>query len=637
MKPETFRIWADILPEPCGLLRADGEILASNAPAARLGLQGSLLEWVLETEVDAVRTALLQAARTRTPRPLRLPTAAGIFQAHLALLQRTGDEAWLLLRITETDASRFVALNRQVEQLLTEIRRRRESEAALATERERLAVTLASIGDGVVTVDTEARVVLLNPIAEQLTGWTADEARGLPLEAVFRIFDERSGAPAVDPVGKVLRTGRIVGLANHTALEARDGTRRSIADSAAPIRAHDGSILGVVLVFRDVTHQHRIEEALARAGKLESLGLLAGGIAHDFNNILTAVLGNLSLAEARLPADHPVREDITEAVRAGGRAQDLTRQLLTFARGGAPIKRATSLDEILRETATFVLQGSSTALVLEVPSRLWTADVDAGQISQVVHNLVLNAHQAMPHGGRIIVRAANIEIGPVADLPLPPGPYLRVDIDDDGAGLPSEHLPRLFDPFFTTKPTGTGLGLTTVYSIVHRHGGHVEAQNLPEGGARFSFWVPVAASPPDTAPGPREPSPRQPLHVLVMDDNAVLRNLAAACLKQLGCTGRFTEDGEHAIEAYRAAFAAGRPFDVVLMDLTVPGGMGGLEAMARIRAIDPDVRAIVTSGYSSDPVLSDYREHGFAAVLPKPWRIEDLSRALATARRAVPV
>jgi len=630
MTPAAFRVWADLFSEPCALVTTEGNVHACNAACANIGLTpGSLLDGLTDADAARLREALRRAARSRSPMPWRLPTSQGLLSMRLALLERDGEQAWLLLRVTEETAARFLVLTRQVERLTAEISRRRESEAALAAERERLAVTLSSIGDGVIAVDTQARVVLLNPIAADLTGWSPDDARNRALNEVFRIFDERTGRPAEDPVNKVLRTGRIVGLANHTCLEARDGTRRSIADSAAPIRAAGGEILGVVLVFRDVTQQYRMEDALARAAKLESLGVLAGGIAHDFNNILTAVLGNLSLAQAWLQPDHPARARVSDALRAGSRAQNLTRQLLTFAGGGAPIKQASSLAEILADTARFALQGSPSVLRLDLPADLWPADVDAGQISQVVHNLVLNAHQAMPGGGSVTIRARNTTVGALPELPLLPGDYLCVDVEDTGPGLPSEHLQRVFDPFFTTKPTGTGLGLATVYSIVQRHGGHIEACNRPEGGARFSFWVPVAATLPTRADEATQAPPRGGAHVLVMDDDPALRELARACLEQLGCSSEFAEDGAAAVAAWTEASRAGHPFDLVLMDLTVPGGMGGLEAMQRIRDLDPSARGIVTSGYSSDSVMADFRRYGFVAVLPKPWHLEDLARVLS--------
>jgi PAS domain S-box-containing protein len=514
--------------------------------------------------------------------------------------------------------------------LLEDARAAREAEAS---ERERLLVTLRSIGDAVVTTDADGVVTLLNGVAERLTGWTWDEARGRPLREVFRVFDERTGTPREDPVARVLREGRVVALANHTMIEARDGVRRAIADSAAPIVADDGSRVGVVLVFRDVTTQQRMEEELARASRLESLGVLAGGIAHDFNNILTAVVTNVSLAEAVLPAEHPARARLAGAGRACTRARDLTRQLLTFARGGAPVTTRVDVAMLVREACGFALQGSRTRASYELPDELWRVEADAGQISQVVHNLVLNAVQAMPEGGTLTASARNVEIEAGADLPLSPGRYVRIAVSDTGPGIAADILDRVFDPFFTTKPGGTGLGLATCHSIVHRHGGHISVASTSRG-CTFHVWLPAAAAPAEAA----GPTLARPLRgrVLVMDDDPELRSLAAACLAHYGFECDVTEDGARAVERWRDARREGRPYALVLLDLTVPGGMGGLDALRHMRAEDPMVRAVVSSGYSSDPVLAHFDAHGFAAAMQKPWGLPEVGRMLEDVLGAVP-
>jgi two-component system cell cycle sensor histidine kinase/response regulator CckA len=633
MKAEAFRVWADVLPEPCALVAAVGEIVALNAPARRIGLNpGPLESWTSAGHVEHARAALRSAARTRQPLPVRLELASGAsVNARVALLDRDERGSWLLLRVTTEAASRFVGLTEHVDRLRIELHRRRITEEALASERERLAVTLNSIGDGVIAVDTAARVLLLNPVAEQLTGWSLAEAVGRPMSEVFRIFDERSGQPAVNPVETVLATGRTVALANHTALESRDGTRRSIADSAAALRSADGRVQGVVLVFRDVTQQRRIEDELARANMLDSVGVLAGGIAHDFNNILTAILANLSLADRRLESHHPVKSRLDAAMAAATRAQDLTRQLLTFARGGAPIRTAMSVRELVLETATFAAQGSNVELRFEIAPEIWSAEADAGQVGQVVHNLVLNAQQAMPGGGSVTVRAENDVVGAVPHVPLTPGRYVRLTVTDGGPGFSPEYLARAFQPFFSTKPTGTGLGLATVYSIVRRHDGHMELANGPNGGACVSFWLPACDTEHPVVGRREAPVAHGAGRVLVMDDDPALRALAAECLAALGYEGAFAEDGAAAVRMYEEALRSGQAYDVVVMDLTVRGGMGGLEATQRLRQLDPGLRAIVSSGYSNDPVMADPPKYGFVGVLAKPWRLEDLARALASA------
>ncbi|MFZ5481311.1 MAG: PAS domain S-box protein [Myxococcota bacterium] len=505
---------------------------------------------------------------------------------------------------------------------------RKAAELALDVERERLAVTLASIGDAVIATDTAGVVRLANPVAETLTGWRAEDAVGHPLTEVFRIFSEKTGVRVQDPVDKVLETGRVVGLANHTALEARDGSRRSIADSAAPIRAASGETVGVVLVFRDVTHERRVEHELAKASKLESIGVLAGGIAHDFNNILSSVTANLSLAERRLPKEHPAAKRIGAAQSACQRARDLTRQLLTFSSGGAPVKSSTSVRGLFEEACGFALQGSSVRAHFDVAADLWPIEADPGQIAQVIHNIALNAVQAMPNGGHLRIGAENVELDGEPWLTIEPGRYVRITLADDGPGIPPEILGRIFDPFFTTKAHGTGLGLATAYSIVRRHDGHIDVDSAAGDGTTFRILLPASDGRAATASPQPAPTPRGRGRVLVMDDDPSVRELAGECLEELGYEAAYAADGAEAIERYTEARAARAGFDVVVLDLTVPGGLGGRETLRRLRERFPDVRAVAFSGYSNDPVVAAYKDHGFASAMQKPFVVEDLARAL---------
>jgi PAS domain S-box-containing protein len=504
---------------------------------------------------------------------------------------------------------------------------RKLAEDALLLERERLEVTLESIGDGVIATGTDGRVAMINGVAEVLTGWNRAEALGRPLDEVFVAW--RGDRRVESAVAQVLRTGDVVVLSNQTVIRSADGARHAVESTASPIRDRDGNTLGVVLVFRDVSQRHKIEDELARASKLESLGLLAGGIAHDFNNLLTVISANVSLADAKIERAHPARQRLADANRAATRAQELTAQLLTFARGGAPIKAPTSIADILRETAGFVLQGSSSRVLFQLEPRLWTAAADAGQISQVVQNLVMNAMQAMPHGGAVRVRADNVVIAPGDPTPLPMGArYVRFSVQDEGVGIPEADLSRVFDPFFTTKSKGTGLGLATAHSIVRRHDGHISIASEVGRGTTVTVLLPTADQP--VAAEPVEPvAPARQARILVMDDDAMIRDLARDCLSALDYECVCAESGEQAIAAYERAIAQGRPFDALIMDLTVPGGMGGKEAVARLRARYPEVRAIVSSGYSADPVMSRHADFGFVAVLPKPWRMDDLGRVIA--------
>jgi signal transduction histidine kinase/ActR/RegA family two-component response regulator len=371
----------------------------------------------------------------------------------------------------------------------------------------------------------------------------------------------------------------------------------------------------------------RLEAALARASKLESLGVLAGGIAHDFNNLLTVVMGNLSLARLDPNIDAETVHCLSESERAAMRARDLTRQLLTFAKGGAPMKASTRLPDIVREAAEFALHGSKSRCEFRFAPNVWLADADKAQIGQVVHNIVINANEAMPHGGTIQVVMANEELAS-ARGPLTPGRYVRMSFTDNGAGISPEIVARIFDPYFTTKKSGSGLGLATVYSIVKKHQGHVEVTSQPGQGTTFTIWLPAADEPAAELEAPKvtaHVAAKKSARVLLMDDEPSIRMLGATMLKRMGLEVTAVNDGSAVVNEYASATAAGKRYDLVILDLTVPGGMGGAEAMEQLRAMDANVRAIVSSGYSSDPVMANYQRHGFHGRVPKPYVTEDLS------------
>jgi signal transduction histidine kinase/CheY-like chemotaxis protein len=375
----------------------------------------------------------------------------------------------------------------------------------------------------------------------------------------------------------------------------------------------------------------RLEAALTRASKLESLGVLAGGIAHDFNNLLTVIIGNVSLAKLDPKAAPDTVHCLKESERAALRARDLTQQLLTFAKGGEPMRAATRLPDVVREAAQFALHGAKARPEFEIAPDLWAADVDKGQIGQVVHNIIINASQAMPAGGSIRVVLRNEEIADGGRAALAPGRYVKMSFTDTGSGIGPELLPRIFEPYFTTKQQGSGLGLATVYSIVKKHQGHIEVTSVAGQGTTFHVWLPAAPLPANVAGAEPSAAPDAPrvARVLLMDDEAPIRLLGSAVLKRMGFAVTAVRDGAAALSEYAAASAAGRPFDLVILDLTVPGGMGGAEAMEKLRGIDPQVRAIVSSGYSSDPVMANYRAHGFCGRVPKPYAANDLAETVS--------
>ncbi len=511
-----------------------------------------------------------------------------------------------------------------------DITERKQAEEKLAAEKERLAVTLRSIGDGVITTDIEGRIVFINKVAEQLTGWSNKDAEGRFSHEVFNIVNEKTGQKCANPVSRVLEFGRIVGLANHTALICKDGALRSIADSGAPIRDMESKIIGVVIVFHDITHEKKMEEELLKVRKLESVGVLAGGIAHDFNNILAAILGNIELAAYRVGEDTKIASLLSNAQKATKRAAKLTQQLLTFSKGGDPVKETTSVSKLISESVDFVLHGSPVSCDYTFPDDLWMVNVDSGQLGQVVQNIVINAKHAMPEGGRIHIRCDNVEdAASEALLSLQEGDFIRITIQDTGIGIPQEMIDKVFDPYFTTKQAGSGLGLAICHSIINKHDGHISVQSSPGKGTTFTIYLPVDPSVDIPVAKQRKPgSAVKAARIMVMDDDEIIRTLVQAQLYVLGHETILVADGEQAINKYQELQDGGTPVDLVIMDLTIPGGMGGQEAAQQLLQIDPDAKIIVSSGYSNDPVLASYQEYGFCAAIAKPFDLAELMKSI---------
>ena len=464
--------------------------------------------------------------------------------------------------------------------VIIDITARRDAEMALAAEKERLAVTLGSMNEGVVTIDALGCILFINRAAADMVQWNVAEAVGREVFEVCRLRVETSAQEMALPVKEVLERGTQVDLPPQTLLRGRRDRMQLVEGRLVPFADRTSRRVGAVLVLRDVTERHRMEEELQHAGKLESIGILAGGIAHDFNNILTAILSNLSLLQLDLAGMPDESRLLDEAVRATKRAGDLTLQLLTFAKGGDPVRAAVNLNEIVQEAATFAGRGSGVMSQFDLPPGLWAANVDKAQIGQVVQNLVINATQAMPSGGTLRIAASNEHVAPGSHAMLAEGEYVRISVADTGEGIAHESLGKIFDPYFTTKRLGHGLGLATVFSIIKRHKGHIEVDSALGKGTTFTFWLPAA---PSARPDPERTKAFEASgaggRVLFMDDEEPILRMARRLMNRMGYDFEPAADGREAIDRYRAAKEAGRPFDLVVMDLTIPGGMGGKEAM----------------------------------------------------------
>ncbi|HEX9022989.1 MAG TPA: response regulator [Geobacteraceae bacterium] len=379
----------------------------------------------------------------------------------------------------------------------------------------------------------------------------------------------------------------------------------------------------------DITERKKMQEELLKAQKLESLGLVAGGIAHGFNNILTAILGNLSLARMQLNPCSDVTRRLKECEKAALQASELARQLLTFSIGGEPAKKPIDPVPLIRNAVSLVLLGTNVRSVLELTDELWPVEADSGQFSQALQNLLINSLQAMPSGGEVAIRAANETLGEDNPHGLSPGDYLRISVEDHGCGIPQDNLAKIFDPYFTTKPLGTGLGLSAVYSILKRHGGTVEVSSTVGKGSCFTLHMPAM-------PGCQVEDdavnfcvePQGNCRVLIMDDEELIREIASEILAFAGYEVESCADGMEALRRYREAREQNVPFHAVILDLTVPGGMGGKEAAAQLLQMDPQAVLIVSSGYCNDPVVANYREYGFSGAISKPFDAETLAMEL---------
>lgn len=501
----------------------------------------------------------------------------------------------------------------------------------LQNESTKLLVTLRSIGEGVITTDTSGNVVLINKITEQLTGWTQQEAVGLPIEDIFDIIHTKTGELCNNGVKKALRSGEIIAFEINTTLIAKGGGQYHIKNSVAPIIDHEQNVIGTVLVFRNVTEERRTEIELLKIKKLESVGILAGGIAHDFNNILAGILGNIELAALYTTPEHRASPLLEDAKNASIRATKLTQQLLTFSKGGDPVKHTSSLKKIILDSANFVLHGSSVVCDYQFPDDLWVVEVDAGQISQVIQNIILNSRHAMPDGGIIKVCCENINDGAEETLSLPNGKYIKTTITDSGTGILEKHLEKIFDPYFSTKQQGSGLGLAICHSIISKHNGNVSVQSELNKGTIFTIYLPASLQKRSKTDPPKTDilqPPHKKACILVVDDEYMVQKMAKHMLEHCGHKVLLADNGHEAIECYTKYFIAERPIDIVIMDLTIPGGMGGKDAVLEILRIDPDAKVIAASGYSNDPAIAHYTEHGFVASLAKPFQLAELNETL---------
>ncbi len=505
----------------------------------------------------------------------------------------------------------------------------RESEARYRTLSQEFQALLDGVPDGLTLLSPDLKILWANPASARFSSLKPEEM----IES--RCYELRHGTHTPCEACVVQETF-INGQPGKTAY-APPGTGLTVELRSVPVKDEKGNVIKVIEISRDITEQVKaetdrieLERKLLHTQKLDSLGILAGGIAHDFNNILTGIMGNLSILRMLVPEGNESLERIVRCEKAVSRATGLTCQLLTFAKGGDPIKKTTALRSLIENAVSFALTGSSAASQVSIAEDLWSVEADEGQIGQVLNNLLINAAQAMSTGGVVRVEAANRVLDPSESPTLAEGRYVAIGVSDQGKGIAPENLRKIFDPYFTTKKTGTGLGLTSVYAIVRKHGGDIFVSSQVGKGTRFEVLLPASLESAEQVDSPATPGLTSGKGtVMVMDDEDFILDMVREMLALLGYDSEGCSRGEDLIRMYREMLQKGHPPDAVILDLTIRGGMGGQDAASAILKLDPAARLIVASGYSTNPVVANYREYGFIAALAKPYRMEDISTELA--------
>lgn len=505
----------------------------------------------------------------------------------------------------------------------------KENARQLRQEKDLIARMMDTSPAGIMVLDRSGKTVYANTRLEQIFG--------LKSPALNKPFNQTETSSLKNPFKGQLEVFHKVMSEKKPALNYSDTTSSSkgekyLSISGAPIFDSEGNVEQVVLTVNDITQQKKMNEEIMKTEKLNSISILAGGIAHDFNNFMTVILGNISLVQMR-DIDEKSKQNVEHMEKAALQARELTGKLFVFARGGTPVKKPIHLRKLLKDTIDFVLSGSTSFYKVQIAEDLYPTEADEAQIGQVINNVLINALQAMPEGGRISLTACNLDVRNDMienTLPLSPGQYVRITIVDEGIGIPSSHLDKIFDPFFSTKPDGTGLGLATCHTIVQNHGGLIQVESQPGIGTEFNIYLP-ASNRTFLVSKTSENLHFGEGNILIMDDDELILKTCGEMLRYLGYRFSCTRDGSEAIKLYQEA-AKGESksaYDAVIMDLTVPGGMGGKEAIKRLKRLNPEVKAIVSSGYSDDPVIASYKEYGFSGCVNKPYQIKELSEALA--------
>jgi two-component system cell cycle sensor histidine kinase/response regulator CckA len=520
----------------------------------------------------------------------------------------------------------FEELERVAENANKMLADRKQAEEGLKASEARYSTIFQEARDGIVLIEAETGLIIdCNPYFEKMTGRSLSALRKMK---IWEVRPPDKEEKARDKFYEIKE--RTYGDSIVHGIQKPDGTIVPIDFVSKRVGFQNKDL--ILSVVRDITERKQAEEAFQKMEKLKSVGTLAGGIAHDFNNILTGLFGNISIAKETLPTDHPGFASLEEAEKSMNRAIRLTKQLLTFAKGGAPVMENIRLDNLVEEVIRFDLSGSNVKPIFEYADDLWPAEVDGGQIQQVFSNLTINARQAMPDGGHLYITLENAAISENKMPDLVQGKYIRITVTDEGTGIDRKHIGRIFEPYFTTKHAGSGLGLATSHSIIHQHGGCIRVDSQLGKGAMFIIYLPASKTqqPSETKQPEIKCTPiEQTARILVMDDEEMIRNVATLMLEKNGYWVETANGGSQAIEMYQQAIEVGKPFDVVITDLTIPGGIGGKEVIRHILEINPKAKVIVSSGYANDPIMAKYADYGFSGVVAKPYTLSSLHGVLS--------
>ncbi|MGA1871904.1 MAG: PAS domain S-box protein [bacterium] len=606
---------------PVGLYRntpgPDGKFVMANPAIARMFGYESVKEFmrhnVAEYYIDPRERALFSD---------KLITQGKVTAEELKLKRKDGSFLWgaVTAKVVRDESDKIIYFDGMIE----DITARKQAEEVIQNAYAELDQIFNAAVDGMCIIDKEGKVLRVNTTFCTLFDMDKDEVKDKPCKEILH-------HPLCDtnrcPLSHILKGGER--FETEKEIECKSGLKIPFIVTTTALHDYNGELIGIVEDFKDITEHKKIEKELEKIQRLESLGVLAGGITHDFNNLLAAIIGNLSLLETYAKSGKNIFQVLEKTKKASYQAKHLAQQLITFAKGGQPITKTVSLARILQDITGFVLSGSQGKCELSVSDDLWAAQLDEGQINQAISNLIINADQAMRKGGIIHVSAENICIDEKDNLPLKPGKYVKISVHDQGTGIPKEHINKIFDPYFTTKSQGSGLGLSVTYSIIRNHKGYIKVESEEGTGTSFHIYLPASEESIFTV----QDEYKERLHhgkgkILLMEDYKNLREMVEEMLDSLGYEVESAENGDEAIALFKKAKEADQPFDAAILDLTIPGGMGGKEAIQQLRQIDPKIKAIVSSGYYRDPIMSEYKEYGFDGIIRKPYVITDLSEML---------